>query len=215
MRKVLYVFGLLTDQDTEWMARTGSRRRLVRDEIVITEGEIIDFVAILLEGELQVSTRASGPVARLGVGEVVGEMSLVDSAPTSATIRASRDSLVLFIDKGKLLQKLETDDGFAARFYRALAVFLADRLRATNALFAGGAAVGRNEGPASDELDPNVLDHVFAAGERFSRMLRQLSVSSGVRAAGAERCPTSGRVLRPGVRAAGAGRIPRRFRARC
>ena len=28
MRKVLYIFGLLTDADIEWMARTGTRRRL-------------------------------------------------------------------------------------------------------------------------------------------------------------------------------------------
>ena len=32
MRKVLYIFGLLTDADIEWMARTGTRRRLQRTE---------------------------------------------------------------------------------------------------------------------------------------------------------------------------------------
>jgi CRP-like cAMP-binding protein len=176
MRKVLYIFGLLTDQDAEWMARTGTLRRLARGEVIITEGEMIDFLAILLEGELQVATRASGPVARLGVGEIVGEISLVDSSRTSATIRASRDSMALMIDKAKLLQKVDADEGFGCRFFRALAVFLADRLRAANRA-AGGSAPGESGGLLTDELDDGVLDNTSAAGERFSRLLRTLSVA--------------------------------------
>jgi hypothetical protein len=39
MRKVLYIFGLLTDDDVEWMAETGIQRRLRDGEVVIREGE--------------------------------------------------------------------------------------------------------------------------------------------------------------------------------
>ena len=49
MRKVLYIFGLLTDGDVEWLARTG-RRRIVRDgEIVIREGRPVESI---IAGEL-------------------------------------------------------------------------------------------------------------------------------------------------------------------
>jgi CRP-like cAMP-binding protein len=86
MRKVLYIFGLLNDADIEWMARTGIRRLLSDGEIIIREGKRSDFVVFLLQGELLVTTRSLGEIARMGAGEVVGEMSMVDSAPPSAIV---------------------------------------------------------------------------------------------------------------------------------
>ncbi|MCJ2045957.1 cyclic nucleotide-binding domain-containing protein [Methylobacterium sp. J-078] len=172
MRKILYVFGLLNDADIAWMARSGLRRRIAPGDVVILEDDAIDFVAIVLEGELLVSTRRAGGIARLGVGEIIGEMSLVESAPTSATIRASRPSLILAIDRTMLTEKLAADAGFAGRFYRALAVFLADRLRA--AMAAGDPRDPADGTVPSGELDLTVLDTISAAGERFQRMLALL-----------------------------------------
>jgi CRP/FNR family transcriptional regulator, cyclic AMP receptor protein len=70
-------------------------------------------------------------VARLGAGEVVGGIAFVDSAPPSATVMAAGDASVLALPHTLLRQRLAEDAPFAARFYRALAIFLADRLRAT------------------------------------------------------------------------------------
>lgn len=176
MRKVLYIFGLLTDADIEWMAQNGICRRLNDGEILIEEGGRSDSLFLVLEGEVQVTARGYGHIARMGVGEIVGEVSLVDSAPPSATITAHGDGLALFLDKRRLLAKLAQDEGFGARFYRALAVFLADRLRATRQptteKLSDSAAVSR------DELDIGIMDHVTAAGERFNRMLRMLRIQS-------------------------------------
>ena len=175
MRKVLYIFGLLSDADVAWMAQTGIQRRLGDGDVIIRQGESTDSLIILLEGELLVTTRRAGQIARLGVGEVVGEISLVDSAPTSATITASGNGLALFLDKTKLMQKLDSDDGFGSRFYHALAVFLADRLREARGSSAGNANISDEMDISDDELDVGILDRVTAAGERFSRMLRTLS----------------------------------------
>jgi CRP/FNR family transcriptional regulator, cyclic AMP receptor protein len=46
-----------------------------------------------------VTAQAAGEIARLGVGEIVGEMSFVDSAPPSATVTAVGECLALFLDK--------------------------------------------------------------------------------------------------------------------
>jgi CRP/FNR family transcriptional regulator, cyclic AMP receptor protein len=175
MRKILYIFGLLTDGDVEWMAQTGIRRLLSDGDVVIREGERADSLIFLLEGELLVTTRQLGQIARLGVGEVVGEMSLVDSAPPSATITASGDGLALFLDKTKLMQKLDHDEGFASRFYRALAVFVADRLREARGSPVADSTSSDERTIAEDELDVGILDRVSAAGERFNRMLRALA----------------------------------------
>jgi CRP/FNR family transcriptional regulator, cyclic AMP receptor protein len=172
MRKVLYIFGLLTDADIEWIARTGTRRRLSDGDVLTREGEAPEALIILLEGELLVTAETVGQIARLAVGEIVGEVSLVDSAPASATVTARGEGIALFLDRTALLHKLHGDEGFAARFYRALAMFLADRLRAArqpdaSRLMDEGAVV-------QDELDLGIVDHISAAGERFNRMLRIL-----------------------------------------
>jgi CRP/FNR family cyclic AMP-dependent transcriptional regulator len=175
MRKVLYIFGLLTDADVEWLAAAGTQRHLSDGDVVIREGERTDSLIFLLEGEFVVSTRTLGEIARMGVGEVVGEISLVDSAPPSATITTNGNGLALFLNKAKLSHKLESDAGFGCRFYHALAVFLADRLRDARRSPANHAM---DEMVISDdELDVGILDRVTSAGERFGRMLKTLSSS--------------------------------------
>jgi CRP/FNR family transcriptional regulator, cyclic AMP receptor protein len=176
MRKVLYIFGLLTDADVEWIARTGVRRRLRDREIVIHEGRPVESVIFLLQGEFLVTAQAAGEIARLGVGEIVGEMSFVDSAPPSATVMAVGDCLALFLDRDTVARKLETDVAFGCRFYRALAVFLADRLRETvNRMGYGPVQESLGaQSVAKDELDMGILDTVSMAGDRFDRTLKIL-----------------------------------------
>jgi CRP/FNR family transcriptional regulator, cyclic AMP receptor protein len=174
MRKVLYIFGLLTDADVAWIARTGVRRRVNNGEILIREGQPVESVIILLQGEFVVTAQAVGEIARLGVGEIVGEMSFVDSAPPSATVTATSEGLALFLNKTAMSQKLEADAAFGCRFYRALAIFLADRLRATVRRMGYGAQDLDAQAIAKDELDVGILDTVSMAGERFDRMLKTL-----------------------------------------
>jgi CRP/FNR family cyclic AMP-dependent transcriptional regulator len=175
MRKVLYFFGLLTDADVEWIARTGVRRRVNNKEIVIHERKPIESIIFLLEGEFVITVQGLGEVARLGVGEIVGEMSFVDSAPPSASVTAVGDCLALFLDKETLARKLKADIAFGYRFYRALAILLGDRLRERGGRLGYGDAQDLDPHTiAKDELDMGVLDSVSIAGERFERMLKML-----------------------------------------
>ena len=65
--------------------------------------------------------------------------------------------------------------GFAARFYRALAIYLSTTVRERHRdLGSGGEGDEEEEDP--DELDPNVLDGVYLAGERFDRMVKRVMV---------------------------------------
>jgi CRP/FNR family transcriptional regulator, cyclic AMP receptor protein len=169
MRKVLFMFGQLTDADVLWLARTGRRRRVARGTVLINEGVPVDTLYVLLEGELDVNVGAQGKrVARLLPGEVVGEMSFIDARPPSATVRAAGDVVVCAVSKERLQEGLERDSGFAARFYKAIATYLSDRIRETTA-----ASEGRLAGQ-QDELDDNVLDNVDRAGARFDELSRRL-----------------------------------------
>jgi CRP-like cAMP-binding protein len=175
MRKVLFIFGVLNDSDIDWMARAGIRRGIGRQEVLIREGVPIDAIILLLQGRMGVGVSRVGEIAQIEAGDFIGEMSLVDSAPPSATVTAKVDSVALFLDKQALLRKLAGDHAFASRFYRALAILLSDRLRATERRMAYGEqanGLGDETARLKDELDPGVLDQVSVAGERFDRLLK-------------------------------------------
>jgi CRP-like cAMP-binding protein len=93
---------------------------------------------------------------------VVGEMSFIDARPPSATVSAASDAVVYAVGKERLQQELEANAPFAARFYKAVATFLSDRVRM---------ALGAD---SSGELDANVLDNLDRAGARFDALGRQL-----------------------------------------
>jgi CRP/FNR family cyclic AMP-dependent transcriptional regulator len=180
MRKVLILFGQLNDEDLEWLLRAGHTRSVPRDGIVIRQGGAIDALFILLEGKLSVwlGGKREREIARLNAGEVVGEMSFVDSRPPSATVKAYEDATVFVIPRLDLARKLEIDLGFAARFYRALAIYLATTVRERHRALGYGDDLPPDEEPEdADELDALVLDGVSAAGERFDRMVKRLLVA--------------------------------------
>lgn len=175
MRKVLFIFGVLNDSDIDWLAHAGSRRGIGRQDVLIDEGVPISSIVLLLQGRMGVSVSGIGEIAQIEAGDFIGEMSLIDSAPPSATVAAKIDSVALFVDKQVLKRKLAGDHAFASRFYRALAILLSDRLRATERRMAYGeqeSGLGDETTRLKDELDPGVLDQVSVAGERFDRLLK-------------------------------------------
>ncbi len=171
----IFVFGLLTDADVAWMAQAGVQRPTKDGEILIQEGRPLESVIFLLQGECVVTENAAGEIARLGAGEIVGEMSFLDAAPPSATVTAVGDGRALFLDKETLARRLETDAAFGCRFYRALAIFLAHRMRRTMRRMGGAGAPDLDpQTAAKDELNSRILDVVSIARDRFDRLLKML-----------------------------------------
>ncbi|MDQ0471601.1 cyclic nucleotide-binding domain-containing protein [Labrys wisconsinensis] len=176
MRKALYILGQLNDADVQWLQRHGTRRSLGDGEVIVRAGQPVDAVFISLDGALCVTLGNGTRLAQLGAGEFVGEMSFVDTAPPSATVAALGRASVLEIKRTDLQHRIDEDPGFSSRFYRALAIFLADRLRAANhRLGQGEEGDLRGDAVIEDELDDTVLDTVSQAGERFHRLLAALS----------------------------------------
>jgi CRP-like cAMP-binding protein len=172
MRKALYVMGILDDEDVEWIASRGRRLDISRNEVLIQEGEPVDAVFILLDGRLNVSA-GGRPIATLLSGEIVGEVSFVDALPPSATVTAAQHSRVVAIPRDLLRARLATDAWFAARFFRAIAVFLADRLRVTTARLAYGNA-DPDDCRDRDEIGMEMMDSASLAAIRFDRFLKRL-----------------------------------------
>jgi len=123
--------------------------------------------------EVLVSRTEKKPLGRMGPGEILGEISFVDSRPPTTTVQALTDATVFALPRDRLAAKLKADAGFAARFYRALAMFLSHRLRILTLKFGQPQNVGAPEPETA--LDEGVLSAVYLAGKRFERMLNHLA----------------------------------------
>jgi hypothetical protein len=80
---------------------------------------------------------------------------------------------VLAVRRDVLQAKLAGDTRFASNFYRALAIFLADRLREA-ATQPGYASRAPSAAPAPEELGDNLMDTVSHGTRRFDNLLRRI-----------------------------------------
>jgi|SRR5437016_1427756 len=176
MRKVLYLMGILDDEDVEWLGKNGATMYVPSGTVLIQEGSAIDDIFVVLDGKLSVLVQAIGnrEIAPLHAGEIVGEMSFVDSRPPSASVVATQDSHVLVITRAILTSKLRTDNAFSARFYKAVATLLADRLRKTVSHLGYHE---QREGADPDELDEPLMDSASMGATRFDRLLKRLRIN--------------------------------------
>lgn len=176
MEKVLFIFGELSDDDIDWLLQNGRREKIPANTTLIEEGKPIDTIYLLLDGTLTVSISAwdGKEIAHLASGEIVGEMSFIDSRPPSATVTSVDEALVLSIPCRKLAVQLQLDAAFASRFYRALALLLSTRLRGTISQLGYGKTQLLDGDIDEAEINPNVLDNIAIARSRFDWILRRL-----------------------------------------
>lgn len=162
MRKGLIILSELQDRDLIWLSRAGRVRDLANGDTLIAIGVVPEELHFVTEGRLVVSAADGSALAELGIGDVVGEMSFVEARAPSARVSASGAARVLAVPRTALLDAFAQDTGFAARFYKALAVFLSDRLRVMS------------ERGDSAELDERLLDTLHVAGDRMLRLIHLL-----------------------------------------
>lgn len=121
----------LNDSDLNQLLDMTEERQVISGTQIIQEGKTPDSLFIVAQGLVGVSlTSASGSyVARLGPGELLGEISLLEGTPATASVSAIENTLLLVIPQSKLQAWLTVDPGFATRWYRAVALILSRRLR--------------------------------------------------------------------------------------
>ena len=87
---------------------------------------------IILMGKVCIKSFSGDTVAELGPGGVIGEVSLVDDAPRSATVMAVGSGRVAVLPSQKLRDMLDGDIALKARVMENVARILSGRLRAAN-----------------------------------------------------------------------------------
>ena len=95
------LFALLTANQAESVADAVVKRRFKRSEIIVEQGEKSNTLFIILTGRVRVVTSDKRGreviLATLQPGDYIGEMSLIDSEPQSATVLADTVSDVLVL----------------------------------------------------------------------------------------------------------------------
>lgn len=131
--KALFLIGGLTDDDLRWMINKAKVEKLPPGERLIYEGRPINALYFVMDGLLSVviGAKEDRELAQISKGEVVGEVSFIDSRPPLATVKALETTEVLAISRFELNTKLHSDSKFASRFYQGLSLCLASRMRGT------------------------------------------------------------------------------------
>lgn len=119
----------MSNNDIDWLIRAGQRQQLAVADVLIQPDQASDFLYLMLEGNLAIYSPGSNcEIAQRSRGELVGESWLFNIQPViSAT--ASSPGLALAIPKTVLANKLHQDVGFAAHFYRAIALMMSEQMR--------------------------------------------------------------------------------------
>jgi len=180
MRKALYILADLQDQDLTWLADTGVYRRIQAGTELIRAGAEVDQLHIVIDGRLDVVLPDGKTIASLATGDIVGEMSLIEKRAPTVSVVTVDDCKLLAVPHAAISERLRKDTGFAARFYHALAIFLADRLRSTVGHLGYGDAEKMDTQQAfelENELDEVLLDGVHVAGDRMRRLIALLERS--------------------------------------
>jgi CRP/FNR family cyclic AMP-dependent transcriptional regulator len=102
---------------------------------IIKEGARVDHLYILRRGSASVElegTTARAVIAVLSAGDVCGEMAFLGDSTANAAVVAKDEVEVDAIWADDLRELVAVFPGFGVRFYRALAVLLAQRLRETS-----------------------------------------------------------------------------------
>ncbi|MBI3862616.1 MAG: cyclic nucleotide-binding domain-containing protein [Planctomycetia bacterium] len=175
MGQAIGIIGLLADEDIEWLAAVGKVSQVVAGHQVIREREPVVALLLVLEGHFAVLVGGK-QISQATKGDVMGDVSFVDSRGASATVAATGPGRILAISSELIRERLSDDANFAARFYRALSICLAQRLRRLSARKDSSAKGSElsDDADSPDELSPELLDELMLAGKRLDWLMTRV-----------------------------------------
>jgi CRP/FNR family transcriptional regulator, cyclic AMP receptor protein len=100
--------------------------------VLIEEGGSANQMFVLVEGTAKVS-RKGRKLAELGPGDVIGEVSIVDPGPASATVTCTSDVSFLVMTSAEFRWLADNEPGFARNVLKQVA----QRLRETDRQWLG------------------------------------------------------------------------------
>jgi len=131
------IFPYLNEQEERALLEKGGVSRFNPGAVIVREGDHHNAIYVVRVGHVRVEKNSAGfplELARLGPGELFGEMSFIDGSPASADIVANEYVETYVVDGQILDPLLKKYPSIYGRLFRSLAAILARRLRDTASL---------------------------------------------------------------------------------
>lgn len=105
------------------------RHEIKNGQIALRAGDPGDTAYFILSGAVEVFIERDGrhiTLARLGKGEIFGEMAIIDPGPRSASVRAVEDTICIVTTYDDFTRSMAENPQFATEFLRTLVARLRD-----------------------------------------------------------------------------------------
>lgn len=133
-------FEEFSSEEIDFFSKNLSLRYFPEQTCLFNEGDIGDFLFFIVEGKIEVRLEPTESkhiiVATFDRGSCVGEMSIVDDYPRSATVVVTEPSELLLLTRNRFESICREDPSIGIKFLRGIAKNLSIRLRKTTGRFA-------------------------------------------------------------------------------
>jgi CRP/FNR family cyclic AMP-dependent transcriptional regulator len=119
----------LGQEDVWKIAQLAELKKFQGGDTIVRQFDKNSDLIIVLDGTAQINTFNDELISEIGLGSIIGEISLVDEQPRSATVRSIQFTEVAIIPAAKLKELLKSDAVVAAAVYKNIAQTLCTRLR--------------------------------------------------------------------------------------
>jgi CRP/FNR family cyclic AMP-dependent transcriptional regulator len=118
------LFNACSKKELEKVAKAADEIMMTEGSLIVDQGQTGREAFVILSGEVTIK-RSGRKVATLGAGDVVGELSLLDHGPRTASAICATDCTLLVIDQRRFIGVLNDVPSIA---YKLMGV-LASRIR--------------------------------------------------------------------------------------
>lgn len=183
----LPLFSELSAGDLAQLCRSSERVFAQSGDVIIEEGAPGDSLFVIMSGGVEITKTEGGQeivLASRGAGDFLGEMSLLEQRPRTATARATTESELLEIGPQAFRRLLESNPSIASSVLRTMA----GRLRSSEAILmqqeklaslgtlAAGLAHELNNPAAAVRRSSEHLQEAFEKWRRLTADLQMLSL---------------------------------------
>lgn len=131
----LTIFKDLDKNELEIVHKHVFEKSVKKDSILFVEGMPGELLYIIMSGCVEIIKETKDNekkvLATMRANDIIGEMSLIDSAPRTATGITNADSVLLVITKQNFNEILQSDPRIAAKILMGLLKVISRRLRIT------------------------------------------------------------------------------------
>jgi CRP-like cAMP-binding protein len=133
----IFLFTNLTPEESGIVRNLLEYQTFLMGEKIVEEGKAGESLFIICSGRVRVTRWAEGQsivLTELGANDFFGEMSLIDDFPTSATVHAVEDTVLLQMSRSNFKSVVSRGGSLSAKLWESLARSLNMRIRKTDEL---------------------------------------------------------------------------------